>query len=98
MSEYPKGAISSKNQLREGLFIYGVWAGENPISISKQKVRFVDSKGFGFAPSLRNITYYNFIGWNIECRSNSLPNDFLFTNYWDAYAWMLKVKANVSAH
>ncbi len=80
---YPKGAVRSLDELRAPTKVYGV------------------SKGFGLnsinaGKPLKHISDLWLVLWNIPTIGDRYPHDFLFTNYWDAHAYHLRLKAKFS--
>lgn len=81
MKEHPRGALRSIEEAQEALdrlgFLYAV------VSIGAKVHRLYVDKSGHLSPYI----------WNLGAHSQQLfKDDYLFDNYWDAFAYLCKIK------
>ena len=94
----PRGAVANIDELSglEEQNIFGVW--DNPPRMVKYTLLLVEGdntiKVADHPRSPNEECWFDLKYWNVgEPISGPFRNDYLFLNYWDAYAYFLKLKA-----
>lgn len=80
---WPKGALEDRGLLREGQELFAVWEYNGP---DLPKIY----KGLMYRSSFRTKEGYHNL--DLFFQKNSNWRDFLFENYWDAYAYLLSLQ------
>ena len=89
----PRGALTKREDFEglRGSKLYGVWVprdGSSRVTLRSYCYHHLNNLHL-FYSEWGSITPYNPLlkDWNIE-NTGAFPNDYLFTNYWYAYAYM----------